>query len=181
MDETGLIKLDNNSVTALQVFPNGVLTTGRRIQNKLLVLYDIGSVSDDTSSINFYGFGISPSTLRYQVPTTGNVHKFFCGTTEALTVGSSSSTFAGTIIAPAITLANVPLTTTLNDKASLSATAQQTFNGILSVPNLTVRTGGTLTTPAITLGSTPLATTLRDIASLSTTNAQTFDRYITDP
>ena len=27
MDETGLINLDNNSVTALQVYPNGVLST----------------------------------------------------------------------------------------------------------------------------------------------------------
>jgi len=27
MDETGLIKLDNNTVNALQVFPNGVLAT----------------------------------------------------------------------------------------------------------------------------------------------------------
>ena len=32
MDEAGLIKLDNDSVTALQVFPNGVLGTGKRVQ-----------------------------------------------------------------------------------------------------------------------------------------------------
>ena len=39
MNETGMIKLDNNSVNALQVFPTGVLGTGRKAVNKLFSLY----------------------------------------------------------------------------------------------------------------------------------------------
>jgi hypothetical protein len=53
MDETGLIKLDNNTVNALQVFPNGVLATGRRIQNKLLVLFDQSTPDTPDNAINF--------------------------------------------------------------------------------------------------------------------------------
>ena len=134
MDETGLIKLDNNSITGLQVYPNGVLGTDRRVQNKLLSLYE-GSLSSfaDTpaTATNFYGFGIASATLRYQVPTTSQFHRLYCGTTLALEVGGSSNLVNAPtgITTPAITLTGALLSTTLNDRASLVATTTQSFAG----------------------------------------------------
>jgi hypothetical protein len=106
---------------------------GLRLQQKLLVLYDNNLSESPSLETNFYCFCISSSTLRYQVPTTSNVHKFFCGSTQALQIGASSSTFEGTLNAnnfsgtgtltiPAITLNTTSLATTLIDKASLSTT-----------------------------------------------------------
>ena len=75
MGETGLIKLDNNLVNALQVlpngvlatgrqvFPNGVLATGRRLHNKLLSLYDM-STTDNPANATFFRFRYKPRNIR---------------------------------------------------------------------------------------------------------------------
>ena len=66
--------------------------------------------------------------MRYQAATSSNTHRFFCGSTQGLSVGASSSTFAGTLNAtnftatgtlttPAITLNGTSLSTTLDGKA----------------------------------------------------------------
>ena len=54
-------------------------------------------LDEPLNATNFYGFGINSATLRYQVPATSTFHKFFCGSTQALQIGASSSTFAGTL------------------------------------------------------------------------------------
>ena len=97
MDETGSIKLDNNNDAALEVYPNGVLSNANKIQNKVLNLYDLGTSDNPVTTTNFYGLGINDSTLRYQVPSTSNNHKLYCGNTLALDVGGSSSSFAGSL------------------------------------------------------------------------------------
>jgi hypothetical protein len=94
MDQTGLVKLDNNGVTTFQVYPNGVLATPRLLQKKLFVLFDNGTADNPSSATNFFGFGIETGALRYQTPVTTTFHRFFCGTTQVLEVGGSSSTFA---------------------------------------------------------------------------------------
>ena len=70
MDETGLIKLDNGLTNALQVFPNCVLGTGKKVHNKLLSLYETSTITgytdDPATATSFYGFGVNASTLRYQ-------------------------------------------------------------------------------------------------------------------
>lgn len=53
--------------------PTGQLSLGSSIQNKKIVLYE-GS-GDNT----FYGFGINPSVLRYQIESTGAFHIFYAG------------------------------------------------------------------------------------------------------
>ena len=90
MDQSGLVKFDNGSVNALQVYPNGVLSTGNKVNNKILVLYEMGTSSDaPLTATNFYGLGISNDTFRYQVPTTSTAHKFYFGTDLGFTVSST--------------------------------------------------------------------------------------------
>lgn len=56
------------------------VNTASNLHNKLLILYDGSGTSDTVSSAtNFYGFGINPSTLRYQVESTNDSHKFYFG------------------------------------------------------------------------------------------------------
>lgn len=50
--------------------------------NRKLILWDDNS----TSETNFYGFGINSSTLRYQVPTSGAFHRFYCGSNMPLEI-----------------------------------------------------------------------------------------------
>jgi hypothetical protein len=90
MDQTGLVKFDRGSTTAFEVYPNGVLTAGKKVNNKVFTLYEMGSSSDAPSTAtNFYGLGINAETFRYQVPTTSNTHKFYCGATLGYTISST--------------------------------------------------------------------------------------------
>ena len=64
--------------------------------NKLLVLYDQGGVSDNVATAcNFYGLGINPYVLRYQVPVL-TTHNFYIGPTSVMTL-SNTNVGIGTI------------------------------------------------------------------------------------
>jgi predicted acyltransferase (DUF342 family) len=63
-----------------------------QVYNKLLVLYDNNTSETLSSATNFMGFGISNSTLRYQVPNSVTAHIFYSGGTELLKVGESATT-----------------------------------------------------------------------------------------
>ena len=83
-DGTGLFKLKTTSssigystITALEVYPNGVLTAGRKANNKVFVVYDMAASDTPSSATNFYGLGVNHETFRYQVPTTSNTHTNF--------------------------------------------------------------------------------------------------------
>jgi hypothetical protein len=52
------------------------------INNRKLILWD----NDPASSTNYFGFGINGSTLRYQVPTSGEFHRFICGSNMPLEI-----------------------------------------------------------------------------------------------
>ena len=76
------------------VNPTCRLDFGNTVKNRIISLY--GGSAD--SSTNFYGFGINSSTLRYNVSSTGDVHKFYGGSTEYGYVNDASgfvSTFTG--------------------------------------------------------------------------------------
>jgi hypothetical protein len=96
-DSTGAFKLtqrntstSNVAVTGLELYPNAVLSTGSKTNNKVISLYEAGSVSDDPSTAtNFSGFGVSTNTLRYQVPLTTDTHRFFNGSTENFSINGS--------------------------------------------------------------------------------------------
>lgn len=65
MGQTGLVKFDNGSVAAFEVYSNGVLPAGKRFQNKILTLYDMGTSDAPASAINFYGLGINNDILDF--------------------------------------------------------------------------------------------------------------------
>ena len=72
----------------------------------------MGSNSDDpATATNFYGFGINSVTLRYQVPTTTNNHKFYRGSTLGLDV--CGSRFIGTVNVRTLSAINFTATGTL--------------------------------------------------------------------
>lgn len=74
LNEKGNVGINVNNPTAQLQLSN--LT-----QNRKIVLF-----SDVDNDHNFYGLGISPSILRYQVSTTGNAHAFFAGTSSTSSV-----------------------------------------------------------------------------------------------
>ena len=102
MNETGYLRIDNNSINGLRVYSNGVLSSGQRVNNKLFVLYDTASSEDPLNATSFFGFGVNSGLLRYQVPTTAHLHRFFCGSAQVLDMGATSATFARNISAPNI-------------------------------------------------------------------------------
>ena len=59
------------------------------VNNKLLILYDISASDNLTTATSFFGFGINTNTLRYQVNSTGDNHRFYCGATNYFVITSS--------------------------------------------------------------------------------------------
>ena len=96
-DSIGAFKLNQRnattryaSVAGLEFYANGVLSTGSKANNKVISLYEAGTVSDNPSTAtNFSGFAINTNTLRYQVPLTTNTHRFFNSSTENFNISSS--------------------------------------------------------------------------------------------
>ena len=75
--------------------PNVRLDFGSPLNNRIINLY--GSTGDSDSTA-YYGFGINSSTLRYNVSSSGEVHKFYGDTTEFGYVNNATgfvSTFTG--------------------------------------------------------------------------------------
>jgi hypothetical protein len=64
------------------------------LNNKIIVLYDGNSGDNWTAGTSFYGFGINNGTLRYQVLSTGDYHKFYCGSSLRMQIGGGSQTAA---------------------------------------------------------------------------------------
>jgi hypothetical protein len=92
MDQTGLVEFDNGLITAFEVYSNGVLTAGKRVQKKVFALYDMGASDTPASATNFYGMGINNDTFRFQVPTTATSFKFFSGSTLGFTITGAGGT-----------------------------------------------------------------------------------------
>jgi hypothetical protein len=74
-----------DSTFELNVNGTARVNVANATNNKLLVLSDNSPTDNISTAINFYGFGINSSTLRYQVPVN-NVHSFYNGSTEALRI-----------------------------------------------------------------------------------------------
>jgi len=71
------------------------VNSGRSTSNKLLVLYDGSSPDLLSTAIDFYGFGINPSILRYQLPSGGTYsHNFYSGSTLLFQIGTYNTTTA---------------------------------------------------------------------------------------
>jgi len=75
--------------------PKARLDFGAPLSNRIINLY--GSLGDSDST-NYYGFGISSSTLRYHVSSDGEEHKFYGNATEFGKVNNATgfvNTFTG--------------------------------------------------------------------------------------
>lgn len=77
--------------------PGSALSFGTPIANKIITLYDGNPADSVSTATNFLGFGINSATLRYQVAAVSDVHRFYCSTTLAATIASTSATFGGTV------------------------------------------------------------------------------------
>ncbi|HCA08928.1 tail fiber domain-containing protein [Chryseobacterium sp.] len=95
----GTLSVDaaNNRIGIGTTNPQAQLHLGQTLGNRKIVMFD--GYSDDNT---FYGFGVNPFTLRYQVPITGAAHVFFAGTgsnsNELLRInGNGNATLAGSL------------------------------------------------------------------------------------
>jgi hypothetical protein len=59
------------------------------MNNKIIVLYDGNSGDNWTTGTSFYGFGINNGTLRYQVLSTGDYHRFYFGSNLRAQIGGT--------------------------------------------------------------------------------------------
>ncbi len=65
----------NGNIGIGGVHPNAQLQLSNTLANRKIVLWD-GSNNDH----QYFGLGIEPGTMRYSVAGTGNVHRFYAGT-----------------------------------------------------------------------------------------------------
>uniref|UniRef100_A0A6C0H6R6 Peptidase S74 domain-containing protein n=1 Tax=viral metagenome TaxID=1070528 RepID=A0A6C0H6R6_9ZZZZ len=87
---TGLVGIGTTAPTqVLEVNGTTRVNSANNLYNKLLVLYDVGTGDAVSSATAFYGFGINSGTLRYQVYTTNDAHRFYCGATNYYQITSS--------------------------------------------------------------------------------------------
>ena len=101
-DSTGYFKIaqrntstSNISTTGLEIYANGVVSTGNKTNNKCICLFESGLVGDNpTSTTSFAGFGFNNLTLRYQVATGSSTHKFYCGSTLGYTITNTGGVTA---------------------------------------------------------------------------------------
>ena len=90
IDESGKVGIATSSPSyTLDVNGTVNVNKGLTTNNKLLVLYDLGSSDSLATACNFYGFGINGSTLRYQVPAIAQMHQWYGGTTAMMTLSNS--------------------------------------------------------------------------------------------
>jgi hypothetical protein len=81
------------TLTPLRIYANGAVNVGNNaVANKILILYEQNATETPSSATNFFGWGISTGTLRHQVPTTSNTHRFFCGSTLGFTITNTGGT-----------------------------------------------------------------------------------------
>ena len=76
------------TITGLELYPNGVISTGNKANNKVLTSFDGGASDAVGSATNFYGFGVNTASLRYQCQAGAN-HKFWVGAATGFTITST--------------------------------------------------------------------------------------------
>lgn len=81
VQNTGMVIRPNGNVGIGTAAPNAGLQLGNVVNNRRLVLWEAAN-----NDHQFYGFGITPFTLRYQTPSVSDDHVFYSGS------GTSAST-----------------------------------------------------------------------------------------
>ena len=77
---TNALRIDKDANVGIGTASPAVkLDFGSVVANRIINLYGTGG---DSTTTAYYGFGINSSTLRYNTSGTGDVHKFYGGTTE---------------------------------------------------------------------------------------------------
>jgi hypothetical protein len=93
INTNGNVGISTTSPTqALEVNGTIRVNAGNNSYNKLFILWDAAPGDAVSGATNFYGLGINGGTLRYQVPSTGDQHKFYCGTTLAAYISNTTVT-----------------------------------------------------------------------------------------
>jgi hypothetical protein len=93
INTNGNVGISTTSPTqALEVNGTIRVNAGNNSYNKLFILWDAATGDAVSGATSFYGLGINSSTLRYQVPGTGDQHKFYCGTTLGAYISNTTVT-----------------------------------------------------------------------------------------
>jgi hypothetical protein len=88
-----VVNSSSATLTPLQLYANGVVNVGNNATaNKMLVLHESGAGDTPSTAVNFFGLGVNTGLLRFQVPTTSQTHRFYCGTTLGFTVSNTGGT-----------------------------------------------------------------------------------------
>lgn len=78
LDANGQVGIGiTNVVQKLEVNGSVRVNTANNVYNKLFVLWDANPSDAVSTATYFYGFGVNGSTLRYQVPSESDVHRFY--------------------------------------------------------------------------------------------------------
>ena len=106
--------LRNGSVGIGTVLPNAPLQFSNVYEDKKIALADFTNAAD-----NFYGFGVNPGILRYQVDHVNSNHVFYASTTELMRIQGNGNVGIG------LSNPGFPLnfSGTLGDKISLFGNA----------------------------------------------------------
>lgn len=97
--DDGTLSVDalNNRIGIGRTDPQAQLHLGSTLLNRKIVMFDGNNDNE------FYGFGVNPFTLRYQVPFSGAAHVFFAGNGSNLSNelfrinGNGNATLAGSL------------------------------------------------------------------------------------
>jgi hypothetical protein len=91
-----LVLRSNGNMGLGTALPGSALSFGTNSGNKILTLYDNSPTDTASTAVNFFGFGINSSTLRYNVPYN-SVHSFYGGSNVIATLSSTSLLGTGTV------------------------------------------------------------------------------------
>jgi hypothetical protein len=86
------VNISNTSILPISLYTNGVVNVNgsNASNNKILVIYEQGPSDTPSTATNFFGLGVNTNTLRYQVPSATQSHKFYCGSTISYTISNGS-------------------------------------------------------------------------------------------
>lgn len=110
----------NTNVGIGTTTPHAPLQFGNTLASRKIVMWETAN-----NDYDYFGFGINGSTLRYNIPNDGSIHRFFAGPVTLLTLyNNGNATLAGTLtqLSDARLKQDItPVKSTINDIKKINA------------------------------------------------------------